>query len=237
MKIKAAKQTNIQNGNMRIHLNLTQNTEPIPFAHLHHLVGTLHKWLGNDNEAHGDLSLYSFSWLKGTERSRTGFLECRNSATWTISADDKTLIKKIMSGIMDDPKVCFGMSVKEVVLQETPDFSTKERFIVGSPVLLKKRMEGRSQQKHFSFNEPEANELLTQVLRKKLLKANLKADNFKVYFDESFLKAKTKNVQYKNIKNKANICPVIVEGTPEQIAFAWNVGVGHSTGIGFGFLN
>ena len=39
------------------------------------------------------------------------------------------------------------------------------------------------------------------------------------------------------IKNKASICPVIVKGTSEQIAFAWNVGVGNSTGIGFGALN
>jgi CRISPR-associated endoribonuclease Cas6 len=201
------------------------------------LVGTLHKWLDEENELHGDLSLYSFSWLKGIEKSNNGFLECRNGATWSISAHDKTPIKKIMSGIMDDPKVCFGMSVREVILQETPEFTSTERFVVGSPVLLKRRIEGRKQQKHYSFNEPETNELLTQVLKKKLLTANLNDENVKVYFDKSFINAKTKTVHYKNIKNNANICPVIIEGSPEQIAFAWNVGVGHSTGIGFGFLN
>lgn len=222
---------------MRIHLKLSQNTEPIPFTHLHHLVGTLHKWLGDDNEAHGDLSLYSFSWLKGTKKTKEGLLECRNGATWSISAHDKAVIKKIMSGIMDDPKVCFGMSVSEIILQETPEFTNTERFVVGSPVLLKRSIEGREQQKHYSFNEPEANELLTQVLKKKLIKANIYYDNVKVYFDKDFLNARTKIVHYKNIKNNANICPVIIEGTPEQIAFAWNVGVGHSTGIGFGSLN
>jgi CRISPR/Cas system endoribonuclease Cas6 (RAMP superfamily) len=30
---------------------------------------------------------------------------------------------------------------------------------------------------------------------------------------------------------------VIIKGTPEQLAFAWNVGLGNSTGIGFGALN
>lgn len=222
---------------MRIHLKLTPNTAPIPFGHLEYLTGTLHKWLGEENEIHGDLSLYSFSWLKGTEKTKSGFLECRHGATWTISAHDKAIIKKIMSGIMDDPAVCFGMSVKEVMLQETPHFSTIERFVVASPVLVKKRIEGRPQQKHFTFQEPETTELLTQVLKKKLAKANLNNENVKVYFDNSFVNAKTKNVQYKNIKNNANICPIIIEGSPEQIAFAWNVGVGHSTGIGFGSLN
>ncbi|MGN9307593.1 CRISPR-associated endoribonuclease Cas6 [Enterococcus faecium] len=55
-------------------------------------------------------------------------------------------------------------------------------------------------------------------------------------FDRTYYAAKTKLVYYKNIGNKTSICPVIIEGTPEQIAFAWNVGVGNSTGIGFGAL-
>ncbi len=237
MKIKEAKQIYNHNGFMRIHLKLSNSNKPIPFAHLHHLTGALHKWLGVDNEAHGDLSLYSFSWLKGTKKTKAGLLECRYGATWTISAHDKSLIKEIMSGIMNDPEVCFGMSVKEVVLQETPEFTNTERFVLGSPVLLKKRIDDHKQQKHFTFKEPEANEILTQVLKNKLLKANLDSDNLKVYFDKSFINAKTKIVHYKNIQNNANICPIIIEGSPEQIAFAWNVGVGHSTGVGFGFLN
>ena len=49
---------------MRLNLNLSPNTKPLPFDHLHMLTGALHHWLGW-NEAHDDLSLYSFGWLQG----------------------------------------------------------------------------------------------------------------------------------------------------------------------------
>jgi CRISPR-associated endoribonuclease Cas6 len=223
--------------NMRIQLKLSTNSEPIPFAHLHHLAGTLHKWIGEENEIHGDLSLYSFSWLKGTEKTKQGQLECRHGATWIISAHNKAFMKKIISGVMDDPKVCFGMTVKEIVFIEMPDFSNKERFVVGSPVLVKKKIEGEKYHKHLIFKDAETESIMTRILESKLLAAGLDENNISVRFDDGFHSPKTKSVNYRGIKNIANICPVIVEGTPEQIGFAWNVGIGHSTGIGFGALN
>ena len=51
---------------MRLHLKLTPNTEPIPFNYQHQLTGTLHKWLGQ-NDLHDKISLYSFSWLRGSK--------------------------------------------------------------------------------------------------------------------------------------------------------------------------
>jgi hypothetical protein len=43
---------------MRIYLHLTPNTEPVPFNYQRALVGTFHRWLG-ENELHDDISLYS----------------------------------------------------------------------------------------------------------------------------------------------------------------------------------
>jgi hypothetical protein len=58
----------------------------------------------------------------------------------------------------------------------------------------------------------------------------------RVYFLPDASAPKTKLVSYRGIGNKASFCPVVVEGTPEQVGFAWKVGVGNSTGIGFGAL-
>jgi CRISPR/Cas system endoribonuclease Cas6 (RAMP superfamily) len=33
-----------------------------------------------------------------------------------------------------------------------------------------------------------------------------------------------------------NWCPIIIKGKPETKLFAWNVGLGNSTGIGFGAI-
>ena len=43
-------------------------------------------------------------------------------------------------------------------------------------------------------------------------------------------------VTYNGIKNRASLVPIVIEGTTEQITFAWSVGLGNSTGIGFGAL-
>lgn len=45
-----------------------------------------------------------------------------------------------------------------------------------------------------------------------------------------------KLMTYKGIKNKASMCPVIIKGTLQSKQFAWNVGIGNSTGIGFGAI-
>jgi CRISPR-associated endoribonuclease Cas6 len=43
-------------------------------------------------------------------------------------------------------------------------------------------------------------------------------------------------VKYRDINIKGTLCPVIVEGDPRAVQFAWEVGVGNSTGIGFGAI-
>lgn len=219
---------------MRIHLKLTANTQPVSFDHLPFLVGTFHKWLG-ENNIHGDLSLYSFSWLKGGKKTPKG-LDFENGATWFISAYDDSTIKQLISGIRESSDVCFGMKVKEITIQETPNFDSRKIFSVNSPVLIKSHESEQKQQKHLSFVEIESDEVLTRTLVHKLERAGLDSQGVKVYFDRSYAFAKMKLVSYRGIGNRTNVCPVIVEGTPEQIGFAWNVGIGHSTGIGFGAI-
>ena len=66
--------------------------------------------------------------------------------------------------------------------------------------------------------------------------AGLIDDDIKLRFDTSYPKARTKLLTYNNVKNRASWCPVIIEGKPESKLFAWNVGLGNSTGIGFGAI-
>ena len=48
--------------------------------------------------------------------------------------------------------------------------------------------------------------------------------------------AKSKLFRYKQVQCRASVCPVLVSGSAEQIRFAWEVGVGHSRGSGWGAL-
>ena len=144
------------------------------------------------------------------------------------------MIRSIAKGIMQNPQVNWGMEVREMTVQETPAFTPRQRFQVASPVLVKRTLGEREQ--HFTFSDNGVNDLLTETLRFKLEKAGLHDDSLSVQFDKAYRQPKTKKVNYKGIGNMASVCPVIVQGRPESVAFAWNVGVGNSTGIGLGAL-
>ena len=58
-----------------------------------------------------------------------------------------------------------------------------------------------------------------------------------IHFDTSYEKKKLEAlIHYHDIGNKASLCPVIIHGKPETKHFAWEVGIGNSTGIGFGAI-
>jgi CRISPR-associated endoribonuclease Cas6 len=217
---------------MRLHFLLTKNTETVPFDYQHLLIGVFHKWMGW-NQIHDEISLYSLSWLQGSKISESGF-DFPNGAKWFVSFWNEETGKQLVMNAMKMPEVFCGMKVSEIQIQESPLFGSKERFTVSSPVFIRKYTESKKPD-HLVFNNIEADKYLTDTLKKKLKTANLNY-NVNVSFDKTYLKAKTKVVNIKGIKSKANLCPVIVEGDPEAVQFAWNVGIGHCTGSGFGAI-
>lgn len=211
---------------------LKSGRKPVPFNYQPQITGAIHKWLG-PNAIHDSTSLYSFSWLQGGHR-KLNHLVFENGASFEFSAYNDDVVKSIIKGIQSDPAISFGLSVAEIILVETPVFNMKERLYVTSPVLVKRKIENR--EVHYTYEEPDSNKLLTETLKTKLRKAGLEDNNVEVGFATDYPGAKTKLIYYNKIGNKVNLCPVVIEGSPEQIAFAWNVGVGNSTGIGFGAL-
>lgn len=221
---------------MRLHLFLSPNERPVPFDYQHYLTGAFHKWLGA-NDLHNALSLYSLSWLyEGHARGKT--LEFTRGAHWFLSLYDEALIEPLVTSALRDPEVCCGMRVVRIEQQATPHFGPCFTFKVGSPILARSQKSEDGRVRHFIYSDPEANALLTATLRHKLDRAGLGAphNTATVRFDQTYRNPKTKLVTIKDIHNRASICPVTVEGTPEAVAFAWNVGIGHGTGSGFGSL-
>lgn len=217
---------------MRLHLTTTPGKETIPFNYQQLLLGVLHKWLGK-NQAHDGTSLYSFSWLQQARVVKDGF-QFPNGATWFTSMHERELLEQCLNGIKQSPEMFCGLSVREVQLQETPRFSGKQTFRLASPVLIK-HWDGQTL-RHLTWKDGElANQVMTQTLITKIEKAGIEAQAT-VAFDLTYPNPKTKLVTIRNIKNKASYCSVILEGDPEAIQFAWDVGIGHSTGSGFGTL-
>lgn len=221
---------------MRLNLYLSSKVL-VPFDYLPTLKGAFHRWLGHDDGLHDGLSLYSLSWLHGGRAGRGG-IHFPEGASWAISAPGQDLVHTLVAGVVRAPEVGLGLTVRDVRLQQAPAFAAGEQpFRVASPVFIKHEAQKGQLADHLLPGHPLADELLTATLRHKLRRAGLDDTGAAVRFDPAFIAtAKTKLFRYKQVQCRGSICPVLVRGTSEQIQFAWEVGVGHSTGIGCGAL-
>ena len=219
---------------MRLKINISKNSTIIPFNHQQKVVGTIHKWLGFNNE-HGKQSNYSFSLLQGGKKTKNG-LNFDNGASLYFSSTNNEILTNIYKGIKKDPTLFNGLKVFEIDLIPEPVFSNKERFYVLSPIFIKKKIDGRKKAKHFTFEDKEVDAVLTEITKKRLEYNGIKDNDLNMFFDMSHTMKKTKVINYKGIGNKASVCPIIVEGKIKTMEFLWNNGIGHSIGIGFGCL-
>lgn len=217
---------------MRIHIKIKSKNVAIPYDHQNLLTGTIHKWLGSNIE-HGAVSLYSFSQLAGAKSSEDG-LKLEKESSFFFSAYDSNLIKLLIYGIQKDPSMFNKMEVDEIIIQEDPDFSNRELFFPASPIFIKRRLDNRIE--HILYNDHRANDFLKETLTTKMRKAGINDDELKVSFDVNWTMAKTKLIRYKEVNNKVNWCPIIIQANQVTKLFAWNVGLGNSTGIGFGAI-
>lgn len=225
---------------MRFHFSTSPSKEQITFTYKNLVNGWLNKHLpttaSGKNQEHDKLSLYCVSNLKGASQRSSDYLNFPHGASLFVSFYSTGLARKFAQNVLAEPNLFADMKITNITIQETPVFSSSERFSVASPVLVKK-FDGKTI-RHLTFDNPEANDVMTKTMQTKLRAAGLgdHAESVHVRFDASYAGAKTKLVDIHGIKNRASVCPVIVEGSPEAVAFAWDVGVGHSTGAGFGAL-
>ncbi len=218
---------------MRVNFFLSPNNRRlVPFDYQQKLTGRIHTWLG-ENALHDDISLYSISWL-GHGEVRSGALDFPNGTQLHVSAASDDLLADLIAGLQHDTEVNWGMKVTAIMPQRTPEFNRSARFMMQSPVLIKRREEAGGN-KFYYHTDPEAGDYLTETMQSKMKHAGISGE-LKLRFDTDFKGARIKMATYRGIKNKASLCPVIAEGDPECIAFAWNVGIGNSTGIGFGAI-
>lgn len=177
--------------------------------------------------------MLSFSWLQNTKATKEG-INLSDNSFFFISAWDDSIIKKIVQGIMDDPTMFCGIRTNGVQIADTPMFNESSRFVMASPVLLKWRENGEV--RHVTVEDDDFEEKLNINFKNKLQRAGFDTNSVKISIDPDSTYRQTKMVTYNNIKNRASLVPIVIEGTAEQIAFAWSVGLGNSTGIGFGAL-
>lgn len=222
---------------MRIVIQTSPNTVLVPFDYLPLMVGTIHKWLGKKNNQHGRLSLYSFSWLMDGEIVQGQGRTFPNGARFFVSFYNNTIAERFINRIDESPKLFCGMAVTKVNLGKIPMVKMEEPdvFTTASPIHIRRNVHGNV--KFFTFEDGEiTGELMKRTLLHKMRKARLLEDpTLKISFVDDG-KLKKRLVHYRGIANTCTIGKVLIEGKTATKRFAWAVGLGNSTGIGFGAL-
>lgn len=218
---------------MRIYLKLSDNHKVIPFNYQELLTGVIHKWIGPDNECHGQPGQLSFSWIQNTKSTTKG-INLEHGAYFFISSLQETLIKDIVRGVLQDPEMFCGVWVTDVKMENPPKFSHVQKFLMASPVLIKVKED--SSIRHVTIEDEDFEEKLTISFKNKLEKAGVSSHGASIQLDPDSSFRTTKLIVYKGVKNRASLAPIIITGNKEQIEYAWSTGIGNSTGIGFGAL-
>lgn len=217
---------------MRIHLKSFEKVH-VPLDHQRNLVGVINKWIGSSSREDEKKSLYSFSRLFGGKATPGGIFFPKGITMFFSSFHDE-LLKKIILGIQSDPEMFNGIIVEELTIQSDPSFETTDIFYPGSPILIKRKEENNI--RHLIYSDLNASENLRETLQTKMKQVGLEDNTLKIEFVANDPTAKTQLINYHGIKNRASLCPVKISGKNETKAFAWNVGLGNSTGIGFGSI-
>lgn len=221
---------------MRLQLLIAPPHGILPFDHVYKLKGVIHKWIGQDTEIHDGQSFFTYGQLQGGEWVKDG-LRFPNGIVWNLSFWDPNLSKQVIAGILQDPNLFAGLRVIEIRESPAPQFGTQYYFYTDSPVLIRhKQPNGRKE--YLLWDHPLADDLLTQSLRRKLTKAGFEGEhlNIEIQFDQAYVQAKARLIQYKQLKHKASACPLWIAGTTEALQFAWLTGLGDLTNSGFGAL-
>lgn len=218
---------------MRVYIQLSKNDKTIPFNYQPLITGVIHKWLGKDNEFHGKSNVFTFSWLQNTIASKEG-INLKEDAYFFISAHNPDFIRSIVKGILKDSEIFYGIRALDIQIQKAPSFLKEASFLLASPILLKEKEEGKT--RHVTYKDKDFDKLLTESFKRKLKNAEIEANNVQVLINPDSAYRSTKLVDYNGIKNRTTLAPITIRGTTEQIQYAWCVGLGNSTGIGFGAL-
>lgn len=173
------------------------------------LLGCVHKWIG-DNDLHDNTSLYNYSHIRHDLFSFVAF--------------DNEILNKVVIGISKDAHMFDDCCVSKIV--ERKRLWDKDEFYCLSPFFVKQA------DKHLLFNS--ASKRAKDILNYKARLAGVELGEFDLKFINN---RKTKLIKIHNINNRCFVSNVKITGGDEVKKFATKVGIGSSTGCGFGYIN
>lgn len=219
---------------MRIKILLSGTNNQLPINNQDIVNSFIHRALGKDNKYHNQKNDYSISSLQGgkwiPETNNISFVK---GGYITISSLNKEFLDDILLGLY---KTSFHQDIKVLGIEfiEEQFYNGWNHFATLSPFIIKEQQD----KKRYSFLTLDDINFESKVKNYLLLK--LSKINPKLDFSEFDVKIennpnhKAKKVLVKNVINRANQCQVSIKCKREVAELIYNIGLGQSTGSGFG---
>jgi len=214
--------------------------EVVPIDYWDKVLSFLHgEILGKNNEYHDSISQYSISPLFNSRTVENGLLFDRG-AIWLVRTPSIKVFKDfyLRGKNAITKELGYGLVLKSV------DFSVKEfsnitELSVGTSPIYLGQNKNSSNPDHITYKH--GNDICSTLLKQTLLtKASmlgyeLNPDSIDIEFDLA-LPIKTKMVKISNVANIATQGSVKIVGNSDAIGLCYGLGLGVSTGCGFGFI-
>jgi CRISPR-associated endoribonuclease Cas6 len=214
---------------MKLKIILTKPNINIPINNQKELNSFIHRCLGKDNEWHDKFSDYSISSLQGGKLINN-YLIFDDYPYIICNTDNISLITKLLQGLNENHSI-FDMKFKKVEITEVKVNKFYDKVVTISPILLK---DVKTNTK-LTYKDGNWLSLLIKQSKSKLLKCGIEDDTFDIKI-RNILKAKTKTIYVGDVFNPTTMISLIIYGKPKTRQILYNMGLGNSTGSGFGSI-
>lgn len=214
----------------RLRINLTQPTVDVPVNNQHNLNGFIHESFGKENPYHNSFSNYSISSLQGgklnSDKKTLNF--ANEKPHFFISGDNDFLVYAVNAFITTKASM-FGMKFESVGAFD--DFKLNKYFddiITISPIIVKNK-----QNRKITVADNDFLDCLILNCKQKLLYSGIEDPTFKMEIINPH-KSKSKCIWVGNVFNHCSNVRLRVYGKKKTRETLYNMGLGGSTGSGFG---
>ena len=214
----------------RIRINLKYPVTDVPVNNQHYLNGFIHESFGENNPYHDSFSNYSISSLQGGKlNGDKKTLNFKNeNPHFFISGNDDFIIFAI-NAFTKSQSSMFGMKYDSIGVFD--DFKLNKYFddvITISPIIIKNDKNWK-----ITIKDDDFLNYLIKNCQQKLLHEGIVDNTFNIEIINPH-KAKTKCIWVGNVFNPCSNVRLRIYGKKETRNLLYNMGLGGSTGSGFG---
>lgn len=250
---------------MRFLIKFSRNTTPVSVINQHLVNNYIYqKCLKDDELYHDAKNDYCISHLYGGKLNpETKTINFPNGALIAITSEDEIFLNKIIQGVIKNPEFTHGMKFETFDFVSEKIYDGYNYFATLSPFILRKTISKKEykfvvieDEKFFAKANPKTkervemlsyekfSEFLTEYEKNKIQKLypNLNLEDVKIEVKKNpsnkikVIFKEFDHMNKRNVMNFANQCYVTIYGNKKAVEKIYNIGLGQSTGCGFGTI-